>query len=234
MSPDEVPASEIVWAVANRAAEAGEGRAEGFAAAVNALWQRMGANRYMSVEQARRYMRVEEARLRGIEPVTLGAEAKPTQVENELRVLRETTGLEPTPRPARDSLLSEHLTDPIAAEVVQQVVKQKKSLYLDPIFAEPPPGVSKPLWEAYAKQLDRQHEAILTKAVELATKWHRERQTTEWKANAAEMRKDVEVDIRWDPAYAADRYFNGKERGTFPSGRKNPDFKPMAEQRSDD
>ena len=115
-------------------------------------------------------------------------------------------------------------------------MKQKKSLYLDPIFTEPPPGVSKTLWEAYAKSLDKQHEAILTKAVELATKWHRERQTTEWKAHAADMQKDVEHDIRYDPAYAADRYFNGKEKGILPNGKYVPVYKfsELGETRTDD
>jgi len=66
MSPDEVMGSDPVWAAANRAAEQGVGRAKGFADAANSFWQRMGANRYISEEQARRYMAIEEAKMRGI------------------------------------------------------------------------------------------------------------------------------------------------------------------------
>ena len=66
MSPDDVLGSEPVWSWANLYQQQGLGRAEGFADAANDFWQRMGANRYITPEQARRHMAVEEAKMRGI------------------------------------------------------------------------------------------------------------------------------------------------------------------------
>jgi hypothetical protein len=71
LSPDDVLQSEVTWGAANLAADAGTGRAEGFAAMANYLWNRMGANRYISPDLARRYMAVEEGRMRGIRALEL-------------------------------------------------------------------------------------------------------------------------------------------------------------------
>lgn len=71
MSPDDVLTSEAVWGHATRGAEAGLGRAESFAQAANDLWQRMGANRYVSPDMARRYIAQEESRMRGFTPPRL-------------------------------------------------------------------------------------------------------------------------------------------------------------------
>lgn len=66
MTPDEVMGSEPVWGAAQQYADQGLGRSQGFAAAANDMWQRMGANRYITPEMAQRYMNVEEAKQRGI------------------------------------------------------------------------------------------------------------------------------------------------------------------------
>lgn len=69
MHPDEVLNSEVVWGAGRLGAEQGLGRAESFAQAANDLWRRMGANRYITPEQARRHIAVEEGRMRGIKGV---------------------------------------------------------------------------------------------------------------------------------------------------------------------
>ncbi len=70
MHPDEVLTSEPVWGGARRLAEEkGIPAHEAFADLANDLWQRMGANRYISPEMAKSYMRIQRGEAAGISSV---------------------------------------------------------------------------------------------------------------------------------------------------------------------
>lgn len=62
--PEEVLQLDALWSPRD-----GVNPAEHFAGLANDMWQRMGANRYMTPEMADRYMRIERGKLAGIQPV---------------------------------------------------------------------------------------------------------------------------------------------------------------------
>lgn len=128
--------------------------------------------------------------------------------------------LKPTePRPK--SLSSQPVpTESIAQAAVENVVRERKSLYLEPLFTSGEDiGITQPEFKRYSDLIDRSQEHILTKAVTLAKREVSKRQTPEWHANEEALRKEVEKEIYNSPAFAADRYFN-TDKGLLPNGKR--------------
>lgn len=69
MSPDEVLQSEPVWGAAQLGKENGTGEAKSFADMANFFWQRMGANRFISEEQAAKILRAQRIKDLGIREI---------------------------------------------------------------------------------------------------------------------------------------------------------------------
>lgn len=123
--------------------------------------------------------------------------------------------------PVEESKLTQPTSDePVAKAAIEQVIKEKKSLYLEPLFKDGASiGITEPEFKRYSDLIDRGQEAVLTKAVGLAKREAAKRLTPEWKANEDRIREEVESEITKSPVYLADQYFNF-DKGMLPNGKR--------------
>lgn len=110
--------------------------------------------------------------------------------------------------------------NPIVQAAVERTVREKQSLYLEPLFKDGESvGITQPEFKRYSDLIDRGQEAVLTKAVALAKREAAKRLTPEWKANESRVSGEVEAEITRSPTYLADRYFNF-DKGMLPNGKR--------------
>lgn len=130
--------------------------------------------------------------------------------------------------------------NPVVQAVIEATDAVKREYYLSPLFqGGKAVGITENEFKKYSDLIDKANEHILAKAVELAKRDVKKRQSAEWKKNEAETRAEVEVDLKYDPAFMADRYFRTGELpdGTFvPKDMHGPllDKPDMALSRADD
>lgn len=126
--------------------------------------------------------------------------------------------------------------EPVVKAAVERVVREKQSLYLEPLFKDGEAlGITQPEFKRYSDLIDRGQEAVLAKAVGLAKREVAKRLTPEWRANETRIRGEVEKEIYGRPDFAADRFFN-TDKGILPNGKKivSDFWKPLGEVKSDE
>ncbi len=110
--------------------------------------------------------------------------------------------------------------NPIVQAAVERTVREKQSLYLEPLFKDGESvGITQPEFKRYSDLIDRGQEAVLTKAVALAKREATKRLTPEWRANEARVSGEIEQEITRSPTYLADRYFNF-DKGMLPNNKR--------------
>lgn len=97
--------------------------------------------------------------------------------------------------------------------------RERRALYLDPLFKNAPSDLTQTEFGRYSKKIQNQQKIILDKAIAFASKEIKKRQSAEWKADEEKMRVAVTKVLDRDPTYTADRFWNGPNKGMLPNGK---------------
>lgn len=130
-----------------------------------------------------------------------------------------TGGLPESVRPLAQSIKGEQghpgvspktSNDPIAVE--------KASLYLHPLFKDAKAaGVTEPEFKRYSKKIEERDNADSKRLAEVSIRAAKRKLTPDWKKNEAEVRTEVETDLRNRPDIIADRFLR---LGDLPTGER--------------
>lgn len=152
-------------------------------------------------------------------------------------VTREEAKLAKEETPVEESKSLQPTSDePVVRAAVEQAVKEKKSLYLEPLFKDGESiGITQPEFKRYSDLIDRGQEAVFTKAVALAKREAAKRLTPEWRANEERVRGKVSKELYDRSDFAADRFFN-TDKSMLPNGKKivSDFWRPLGEVKSDE